>query len=66
MISQTSYIAAFLFIGFIVFITVKGELPQYKAAIFGGSSGVTTAQNSSNVGPGFPSAPGSTVGLGAS
>lgn len=44
MTSQTSYIAAFLFIGFIVFITIRGELPQYKAAIFGGD--VTAATSS--------------------
>lgn len=44
MTSQASYIAAFLFIGFIVFVTVRGELPAYKAAIFGGdvSSGTAT------------------------
>lgn len=33
--SQTSYIAAFLFIGFVIFVTVRGELPQYKAAVLG-------------------------------
>jgi hypothetical protein len=36
MISQTSYVAAFLFLGFVVFITIRGELPQYKNAILGG------------------------------
>jgi hypothetical protein len=33
--SQASSIAAFLFIGFVFFITVRGELPQYKAAVIG-------------------------------
>lgn len=36
--SQTSYIAAFLFLGFLIFITIRGELPQYKAAVFGGTA----------------------------
>lgn len=31
--SQTNWIAAFLVIGFIVFITVKGQLPQYRAVV---------------------------------
>lgn len=35
MISQTSFVAAFLFVGFIVFVTIRGELPQYKTAILG-------------------------------
>jgi hypothetical protein len=30
---QSNYIAAFLIIGFIVFITVRGELVQYRAVI---------------------------------
>jgi len=33
--SPTSTIVVFLFIGFIVFITMAGELSQYQAAIFG-------------------------------
>ena len=33
--SQTSLIAAGLVIGFIVFITIKGELPQYIAVFTG-------------------------------
>lgn len=39
-ISQTSYIAAFILIGFIVFVTLRGELPKYKEAILG--TGATT------------------------
>lgn len=35
MISQTSYIAAFIFIGFLVFVTIRGELPQYRDAVLG-------------------------------
>jgi hypothetical protein len=31
--SQTGYIAAALIIGFIVFVTVKGELPKYLQVV---------------------------------
>ena len=31
--SQTSIIGAALIIGFVVFVTVKGELPQYLAVV---------------------------------
>jgi hypothetical protein len=31
--SQTNWIAAFLVIGFIVYITVKGQLPQYRQVV---------------------------------
>lgn len=34
--SQNSWIAVSIFIGFFVYITVKGQLPQYQAAIFNG------------------------------
>lgn len=30
---QSSYIAAFLIIGFIVFVTVRGELGKYRAVL---------------------------------
>jgi hypothetical protein len=33
---QTNWIAAFLLIGFLVFITIRGELPQYIAVLLGG------------------------------
>jgi hypothetical protein len=33
--SQTSYVAAFIFLGFVMFVTVRGELPQYKSAVLG-------------------------------
>lgn len=29
--NQTGYVAAFIIIGFVVFITLRGELPQYLA-----------------------------------
>lgn len=45
--NQTSWIASFLFIGFIVFITIRGELPQYKDAILGGETS-TEAQTAAN------------------
>jgi len=32
---QTSWIAGSVFVGFLVYVTVKGELPAYKDAIFG-------------------------------
>jgi hypothetical protein len=30
---QSNYIAAFLIIGFLVFITTKGELTKYRAVV---------------------------------
>jgi hypothetical protein len=33
LMSQSSIIAGALLIGFIVFITIKGELPKYRAVI---------------------------------
>lgn len=32
---QSNWIAAFLIIGFLVYITLKGELASYKAVLFG-------------------------------
>lgn len=46
-ISQSGYIAAFIFLAFFVFITIKGELPQYAGLLLysapsqGGLSGNT-------------------------
>jgi hypothetical protein len=40
--SQSSLIFGALFIGFLVFITMKGQLPQY-AAIFWGASNTGSA-----------------------
>lgn len=31
--SQSSFMVAFLVIGFIVFITIKGELPAYREIV---------------------------------
>lgn len=46
--NQSNWIAAFLFIGFFVYITIKGQLPQFQKAIFGGSqSGAGTGASSS-------------------
>jgi hypothetical protein len=42
-VNQSSYIAAFIFIGFVVYVTVKGELPAYKAAILGSTSSTSTS-----------------------
>jgi hypothetical protein len=41
---QTSWIAASLFIGFIVYVTVKGQLAAYQQAIFGGQNQIPTNQ----------------------
>jgi hypothetical protein len=32
-VKQSSYIAAFIIIGFVVFITLKGELGAYRAVV---------------------------------
>jgi hypothetical protein len=41
-LSQSQTIAVFIFLGFIVFITVRGELPQYRDAIFSGGDSQPT------------------------
>lgn len=33
MIDQSSYIAAFLVIGFLMYITMRGELSQYRSVL---------------------------------
>jgi len=43
--SQSNVIFAYLLIAFIVFITVKGELPTYLGFLLGGSSVSPTGQN---------------------
>jgi len=48
-LSQTSIIAASLVIAFVVFITVRGELPAYLS-IFGVGSGSTPAGSSGSAG----------------
>jgi hypothetical protein len=50
--SQSSWIAAFLFIGFVVFITIKGQLPQFQAAIFGGTTPPSSGSGSGGGGGG--------------
>jgi hypothetical protein len=45
-VSQTSYILGAALLGFVVFITIRGELPQYKAAIFGGTATAPAAATS--------------------
>jgi hypothetical protein len=37
-VSQSQWIAVSIFVGFIVFITIRGELPLYRQAIFSGAS----------------------------
>ena len=46
---QSQYILAYLLIGFIVFITLKGEIPAYKAAVFGAAA--ATPSSSSTTAP---------------
>lgn len=51
---QTSWIAGAVFVGFVVYITIKGELPQYRDAIFGGGQVKSTAPaNESSTSPGW-------------
>jgi len=45
--SQSSIIVAALIIGFLIYITVKGELPSYKAILLGTSASSSTASASS-------------------
>lgn len=45
---QTSTIAAALIVGFIVFITVRGELPKYLAILGLGSQATSTSAASSS------------------
>lgn len=40
---QTSWIAGSIFVGFVVYVTIKGQLPQYQKAIFGGQQSSTAA-----------------------
>jgi len=54
MISQSSTIAFFLLAGFVIYVTMKGELPQYAAILGIGNAGSgqaatpTLAQQQSN------------------
>jgi hypothetical protein len=49
MLPQSSWIAAFLLIGFLVFITARGELPSYLSVLLGTakSASPSTATNAS-------------------
>lgn len=40
---QTNWIAAALLIGFLIFITVRGELPQYIAVFTGSATALASA-----------------------
>jgi hypothetical protein len=42
--NQAHWIAVFLALGFFVYITVRGELPQYQAVIFGGATTTPSAK----------------------
>jgi hypothetical protein len=51
---QTSWIAGGVFVGFVVYITIKGELPAYRDAIFGGQDkAAPAATNESSISPGW-------------
>lgn len=47
--NQASWIVVFIVIGFFVYITMKGQLPQFQAAIFNGAQ--TTAPTTSTAQP---------------
>lgn len=42
---QTSWIAASLLVAFVIFITVRGELPEYIAVFTGTETATTTKPN---------------------
>lgn len=54
-LSQSQWIVVFLFVGFIVFITIRGELPKYRAAIFSGvpSKAPVSEGNAQGISPGY-------------
>lgn len=56
-LSQTSIIAASLILAYIVFITVRGELPAFLA-VFTGDAVVGTASAGTTGGINLPSIPG--------
>lgn len=59
-ISQSNVIAACLFIAFIVFITMRGKLPQYLACLFGTNTGQAGGNSGQTGAPQADAAP--TVG----
>lgn len=54
MSNQTNWIAAFLVIGFIVYVIGNNQLDQYVAVVYGDTN---TAQASASSGSGLPSLP---------
>lgn len=66
--SQSNVIAACLFIAFIVFITMRGKLPAYLAALFGTNAasatggGGDTAASGADVGAGVAGAVNDPIG----
>ena len=51
--NQTSWIAAGIFIGFVVYITIKGELSAYKDAILGTNAKASATPQASDLLPGL-------------
>lgn len=47
--SQSQWIAVYLFLGFIVYVTVRGQLPQFRDAIFAGNTGGGSGGSSAGV-----------------
>jgi hypothetical protein len=37
-VNQTSWIVGTIILGFVVYITLQGQLPAYKSALFGSAS----------------------------
>lgn len=60
--NQTGYIAAFLIIGFIVFVTLRGELPSYFAVIGLGNAQLPAASSGTSVGSSLASQSASATG----
>lgn len=54
--SQSSTIAFFLIVGFIVFVTMKGQLPAYAAILLGNSPNNSTTPQTTTLTP-LPSLP---------
>jgi hypothetical protein len=44
-VSQSQWVVVYLFVGFLVYITVRGQLPEFRDAIFSGD----TTTNSTGV-----------------
>jgi hypothetical protein len=46
--NQSNFIAGFLFLGFIIFIVMKGQLPAYKSIVLGDGKSTSTSNVTSS------------------